>query len=236
MLQRFRRDGIRLKPHTLAAAVLAALLPGMTGCIALGYAAASMPPRPVKARYDGLMGQSVAVMVWTERSIRIDFPAVQLDVANGVQQKLQQAQKDNKPELKGTTFPIEPRSVVRFQVENPAVVLRPIEEVAAMLPVSRLIYVELIEFETRPVAQLELFRGRAVVSLRAVEVDDSGRARVAYREDPFTVVFPPKAPPEGILGVGDVRIYQGLVDELTTEIARRFHTYTPEDTVGSGLR
>lgn len=235
-LHRFQFVRGRLTTRLCAVPVLSLLLLSLGGCMIFGYAAAVMPPPPVKARYPGLMGQTVAVMVWTDRSVRIDFPTVQLDVANGVQEALLRAQAEKKPELKDTTFPIEPRSVVRYQVENPGIRLLPIEEMASAFPVSRLIYVELLEFETRPVAQLELFRGRAVVSIRAVEIEDSGRATVVYREDSLEVLFPRKAPTEGVLGVGDMRIYEGLMEELTTQIAWRFHTYTPPDDVGSGLR
>lgn len=236
VLHRFHFVRGRLTPRVWALPVLSLGLLSLGGCLIAGYAAAAMPPQPVKARYAGLMGQSVAVMVWTDRSVRIDFPTVQLDVANGIQEALQRAQKEKKPELKDTTFPIEPRSVVRYQVENPGIRLLPVEEMASAFPVSRLIYVELLEFETRPVAQLELFRGRAVVSIRAVEIDDSGRATVAFREDSVEVLFPRKAPAEGVLGAGDMRIYRGLMEELTTQIAWRFHTHTPPDDVGSGLR
>lgn len=203
------------------------------GCVAAGFLAAAIPPTPVAAAYKGLAGQSVGVMVWTDRSVRIDYPLIQLDVANIVQANLAAAQKDKKDDLKLTTFPVEPRSIVRFQRENPGLEARPITEVAGELGVSRLIYIEITDFQTRPTAELELFRGTVTGSVRVVEVDANGVGRIGFQEDKITVTFPKKGPPEGVLNSSDVRMYQGVLSEFATQVAWRFFTHTPPDEVGN---
>jgi hypothetical protein len=208
----------------------ALLLIGATGCAALGYAAAVMPKPPIKASYEGLANQSIGVMVWVDRSIRIDYPTLQLDVANSIQLKLQAAQKDKKDELKAAIFPVEPRSIARYQADHPETDATPITEVAPNLNVSRVIYIEITDFATRPEASLELFRGEMMGAITVVAVDEAGRSKVVYEEKNVRVTFPPKSPPEGVPASNDVKIYTGTVDDFTTEIAQRFYTHdAPEE-------
>lgn len=224
------------KKRVLLAGLTGVLALSGGGCMILGYMATAMPPMPVKAQYTGLKGQSVAIMVWTDRSLRIDFPVIQLDVANAIQLKLIAAQKDKKDDLEGTTFPVEPRSVVRFQRENPEIAVKPITEVAGMIGVSRLIYIEITSFETRPVAELELFRGSITASIKVIEVDANGVGKIGFEEDSVTTVFPKKSPPEGLPGSNDVRMYQGVLTDFTQRVAEKFFTHVPPDETGSGLK
>lgn len=218
------------KTSALLLALGGVLLAGAAGCAALGYAAAVMPKPPIKAAYEGLAGQSVGVMVWVDRSIRIDYPTLQLDVANAIQVKLQAAQKDKKDELKATLFPVEPRSIARYQADHPETDATPITEVAPNLNVSRVIYVEVTDFSTRPEGSLELFRGEMMGALTVVAVDEAGRSKVVFEEKNIRVTFPPKAPPEGVPSSNDVRIYTGTADDFTTQIAQRFFTHdAPEE-------
>ena len=79
-------------------------------------------------------------------------------------------------------------------------------------------------FQTRSDQVVDLYRGSATVSLRVVEVEN-GRAKVGYEESGLTSVYPPSAPPEGVPGAGDARIYRGTVDQLATGIAHRFFAH-----------
>src|ERR1039458_1231073 len=79
----------------------------------------------------GLANQSVVVVVWADRGIRIDNPNLQLDLATGLEQKLKMAQTDEKPkELIGATFPVRADSVARFQEDHPEMEYEPIEQTA----------------------------------------------------------------------------------------------------------
>jgi len=149
------------------------LLPG--GCSILGVAANAMPEADVPARYAGLKGHTVAVMVWADRGVQIDYPSLRLDVATAVQSKLQQARRARKGELRDTTFPYPAASVVRFQEDHPELLDQAITEIAPRLKVERLIYIELQDLQTRADESVDLFRGTAVASLRVIAVNrDAG--------------------------------------------------------------
>src|SRR5688572_22448278 len=124
-------------------------------------------------------------MVWAQPGAQIDWPKLRLDVAGGVIQKLLQAQDPaaKTKTLEGTTF-VRADSVVRFQEEHPEIEGEPIADVAPRLGgATRVIYIELEEFETRADASVELYRGLATASIKVVEVDPAaGRAQVAYEE------------------------------------------------------
>src|SRR5256885_8652398 len=131
------------------------LLPFLAGCAALGVAAYKLePPETIRPKYANLVNQSVGVMVWADRGIRIDWPTLRLDLANAIQQKLKEQTLDEKgkPKAKtllGVTYPVQPASIVRYQEDHPEVEAMPITDFAPKLGVGRLIYVELEDFATR---------------------------------------------------------------------------------------
>src|SRR5688572_11317539 len=89
-------------------ALLLALLPALllnSGCTVAGLLAGKASSIKVKPHYVGLKGQSVGVMVWAPRATRIDFPELQLAVAQSIQKKLRNAQAAKAEELVGTQFP-----------------------------------------------------------------------------------------------------------------------------------
>ena len=170
----------RPPPLLLSLALLAVPLLA-AGCNVLGVAANAMPEGDVPARYDGLRGHRVAALVWVPRGLEVDYPALRLHLVSGIQGRLQRAQAAGRGELKNTTFPHAPASLVRFQEDHPELERSPIVSVAPRLGVQRLLYVELENFQTRSDHAVELFRGSATASLRVVEVE-GGTAKVAYEE------------------------------------------------------
>ena len=215
--------GRSLSPLFIAFALLAVPL-GAAGCSIAGVAARALPEPKVPARYNGLHGHSVAVLVWAPRGLETDYPTLRLDLVTAIQSRLRNAQRARRGELKEATFPHAPASLVRFQDDHPELERSPIVSVAPRLGVERLIYIELENFQTRSDQSVELFRGAATVSLRVVEVE-GGQAKVAYEEAGLTTVFPPNAPTEGIPNADDSRIYRGTVDQLATGVARRFYAH-----------
>jgi hypothetical protein len=203
---------------------LLTLLPA--GCSILGLAATAVPEADVPARYTGLKDHSVAVIVWADRGVQIDYPALRLDVATGVQAKLQQAKGAKKAELRNITFPHPAASVVRFQEDHPEWLEQQITEVAPRLKVDRVVYVELQNLETRADQAIDLFRGTALASIKVIAIDpETGRGKAVYEESNISASFPPSVPPEGFPGLGDQRVYRGTVDRLTTLIAFRFFSH-----------
>lgn len=175
-------------------------------------------PEKGKPHYAGLAGHSAAVMVWADRAAKVEWPSIQLDLASQIQNKLY-ANKSS--ELKGTTWPRQPSSVVRYQLDHPDVDASPVTEVAPRLGISRLIYVEVSSFSTRSDASFEMYRGSAIASVKVIEVEGT-QTKVGYSESSIRATFPPKATAEGVFNSTDAIMYRGVIAALAKEIAGRF--------------
>ena len=208
--------------------VLGAVALAVGGCALLGVVANAVP-KYEPAKYNGLQNQTVAVMVWADRGIRIDYPSVQLDACGAIYNQLidQLDDKQAAKELKGAKFPYRPQSIVRFQADHPEMDGLPITDIAPRLGVSRLIYVEIEQLATRSAASLELYRGSIVATVRVVEVAN-GKATVVYTENNVGAIFPPKSPAEGVPGLNDYDTYLGAIRQFSIEVANRFITHEVE--------
>lgn len=212
------------RPFLLVTSLVVAVT--CAGCALFGLAASTMQ-QMVAAKYPHLDGQSVAVMVYADDATLIDWPEVRLDVAAGVQDKLRQAQTGEAPELKATRFPYQAASVVRYQHEHPGIQGEPIVSVAPRLEgVTRLIYIELENVQTRSSNAVELYRGRMSARVKVLAISN-GVAKVDF-EDVASAVFPIKGPEEGVLNSTDYAMYRGTVNEFTGEIAKLFFAHPSE--------
>ena len=202
----------------------------LAGCTLLGvFAGKVVPPPTIPAQYTGLADQTVSVMVWAGDGPLIDFPEVRNDLAGSLQNKLQQAVTAKTKVLQGATFPKPANSVVRFQTSHPEYESLPLTEVAPKLGTSRVIYVEVENLQTRSDASVELYRGSGSATLKVVEIPPGGGpGKVAYEESGISAVFPPKAREEGTPDGNDRVIYSGLVNALSSELAKRFVPHQEE--------
>jgi hypothetical protein len=199
-------------------ALLLSLLLLPAGCNYFAAVAALTPvyKDPV---YKGFVNQSVGVMVWADRGVSIDWPDIQLDVAGSIQSKLQVAQTAKAKEFEGTTWPVLPASIVRYQRDHPEIEAYPIADTAPKLGVTRLIYVEIQEFRTRSETAVELYRGAMSANVMILEIAN-GKATVGY-QDTIRVIFPKKSPPEGAMEGQDTQMYGGTLDAFSSEIGER---------------
>jgi hypothetical protein len=232
-----RDEGTRMKDEPMPRVLTILRLIGFTlvpsffilflcsGCAAIGAAAHAIP-KYEPAHYNGLAGQSVGVMVWADRGIRIDWPSIQFDLASLVQDRLA---KSGAQEIKGSSFPVQAGSIVRYQHDHPGIEAQPITEIAPKLGVSRLIYIELESLSTRSDISLQMYRGNALATLKVVEVAPDGSAKVPYEEAGVRAFFPPKSPPDGVLNSNDIVMYKGVVAALADEIVKRLTTHEVED-------
>src|SRR4051794_29130658 len=86
------------RPAAASVVLSLLLLPCLSGCAIFAKIAGAFPEIE-KAKYKGLAGQSVAVMVWAEdNGIRGDWPQINLDLGDMIQNNLQKHQIDDKPE------------------------------------------------------------------------------------------------------------------------------------------
>ena len=226
---------MRLRPRVFCLPLFVLLCVLQCGCTVLGVAAYKLkPPETIKPKYTNLVNQTVGVMVWADQGVRIEWPTLQLDIANGVDHKLRAQTVDDKgkPKAKtllGVTYPYPPASFVRYQQDHPETQAMTITDFAAKLDVNRLIYVELEDFATRAAQSVDLYRGHGKATVRVIEITPDGKASVAYTWENIEVFYPPKAPPEGIPNAGDARIYGGTEDALSTEIAQLFFPYQVQE-------
>jgi hypothetical protein len=202
------------------------LMLSLSGCAAIGVAANAMPAPMKRPDYKGLANQTIGVMVWADHGIQIDWPTLQVDLANGIQKKLQAQVKPK--ELLGAKYPVQPASIVRYQRDHPEIEAMQVTEFAPKFGVSRLIYVELEDFATRSDMSVELFRGQAKGNVRVLEIEN-GVAKVVWEKPDVFVAYPKKAPKEGIPSAGDARMYTGTIDAYSTTVAQLFYSWRPEE-------
>jgi hypothetical protein len=194
-----------------------------SGCQIAG-AIAHAVPQTSRAKYTGLAGQSVGIMVWADRGVRIDWNYVRLDLANLVQDKLRNSKSS---EVKGATYPVLPASIVRYQEDHPGIEAMPITEVAPKLGVSRLIYIEILALSTRSDTSFQMYRGRVQASMKIVEVS-GGKAVTAYEESDLHATYPPKSTLDGVVGSSDVVMYKGVLAALADEVVNQVTTHEVE--------
>jgi hypothetical protein len=178
--------------------------------------------------YTGLPNQKIATMVWADWVIRTEYNRIQYDLAEAVQNVLVQRSKptakEKKPQLPNVEF-VPVGSVVRYQREHPEIQNLTIQQVAPRLGATRVIYIELEQFQTQSPQSVMLLQGTAKATLRVVEVT-AGQAKVAFEDRDIEVIYPPKAP-EGVVPSDKMNlrtIYDGTVKELAAKITKRFPT------------
>jgi hypothetical protein len=176
------------------------------------------------------------VVVWADdQGLKIDHPRIQFDVSQMVISKLKQQQKTDKPdELKLTSFPVSAGSVARFQEEHTELAGDPIDKIAPMLGTSRVIYIEIKDFQTRSEVSNDLYRGVMSGSISVVEVTN-GVGRVVSVDDKVKIKFPRTSPEEGLPNIGDFPIYNGTLDGFATEVAKLFTPHADDPDADYGV-
>jgi hypothetical protein len=222
---------MKLHLRTVVLIVCMPMLVMLGGCPAAAIIAQALP-KIVPAQYAGLKGKSTAIVVWAERDITIDFPTIQADITAGLTKKLQEAQVAEEPDdLKDTTFPVTWQSIRRYQMDNPDADTAPVAEIASVVGVQRLIYLEVSEFQTRSDVSLDLYRGHLVASMKVIEWEN-GKAKTAYDEGNIIAKFPKKGPDEGAPNIGDQRTYLFTIEEFTRMLAWKFYKHEEEHQPG----
>jgi len=201
----------------------------LSGCAVLGFLASRLPQADIKPAYNGLSGETVAIVVDADEAQRLDFPNIEADIATALKNHL--IESKSKP-LENTRF-VDPYSVVQFQRNHPEIKGMPVTDIAPRFGATRVLYVELREFSTRSDAAVDLFKGKALGNVKVVEVkpNDPGSAKVSWKEDDIQVKFPNNND-EGQPQSDDINadvIYLGTVQSLALEISERFYQHPAPD-------
>lgn len=206
-----------------ALAILSVLFLALTvsGCDAVGYVASlASGTEFIAPNYRGLANQKCGIMVWADEGVVDDYSSIQLDVARGLELKLKEADKAKLADAANITW-VAPERILQYQQNHPEVSTEAVEEVASRLPLSRLIYIEIDQFQTHPTDSPDLSRGSITATIQVVEVDH-GHAKVAYTERNVNVVSPKNCPPEGLPDLDDGEVYQGTLEAFTSAVGQRF--------------
>ena len=165
--------------------------------------------------------------------------ATPADIARDLTNKLNQATKPRDPKEKALPEVaniryLDPMTIVHFQADHPELEGTPSKDIAIRLGVTRVIYLEVYSFETRPSESIDLFKGTLLSKMEVLEVSPPAApgaaktAKIAFTDGDMRSVYPPKRP-EGVAGT-DVNadyIYRKTVDQYTTDVALTFITHPP---------
>jgi hypothetical protein len=196
------------------------------GCTALAALIAGFAPDPMDPpSYTGLAHQTCGILVLTDPGTRIDLPLLELDVARSLEEKLKVAIGAKTKEVEGLTL-VNSASVSDVMRNHPELEAEPITAIAARLPLTRLIYIDVDDFSTRSRETLYLYRGSMTAKVSVLEIKD-GKATVAFTTDPIQVIYPPGSTEEGAPNLDETKLYTQTIDAFTTKAAELFLPHPP---------
>lgn len=152
----------------LSAGLAAAMLP--TGGCAAGLLIGGMADsyqrqatHNVKAKYTGLRGESIAVVVSADQSVQADHPGMIQVLSLNIARRL----KDNA----GPSAWALPEDVLRYQATNPAWTARTMGQLADDIGVDRIVFIELTEFRLHEPGNPYIWDGYASGRVAVIEAD-----------------------------------------------------------------
>jgi hypothetical protein len=227
-----------LAPLRRLAALILCLIPiSLTGCNIAGIAAQFVGPPDTGAAYTKLKGETVGVLVWVDRGTRLDYPALQSDMAKSLTSKLTELTqpKDKKskprPEMEGIQY-LSAMSIIRFQEDHPEFDGLPAKDIAIRLGVTRVISIEIKDFRTHSPDSPDIFKGMIAAIVQVIEVTPGPNkvATIGYNNPNMEITYPPNQP-EGIPfgNVSPQMIYDKSIDQFTTDVALLFFRHAAKD-------
>ncbi len=182
------------------------------------YMAGSEKTRKVPAEYGQLGGKTVCVWVWADDAIAFDFPHIPLEVADYARHYIV---KNVKAKF------VDPLAVDRFRREEyDATSLSPVE-VGRRFETDVVLFIQVLEFRTRPANSPNLFQGHISASCslydctgqKALYSPDrvlwSGQVQASY----------PARGPVSIMQANDVSIRAQVLTLFAQELARKFYEH-----------
>ncbi|GAG45428.1 unnamed protein product, partial [marine sediment metagenome] len=108
--------------------------------------------KKVKAQFEGLVGHSVAVVIYTDERVQLDYPNVRLTLGAQIVNQL----RENIKKIRV----VDPLAVARYQDENLYWDTQDKKKTANDLKVDYVLLVSLLEFSTRAAGQMNAYQGR----------------------------------------------------------------------------
>ena len=189
------------------------------GCSTVHYMLDLVTPRPpartIPAEFDGLAGQSVAIVIQAEPAVDYEYPGARLEMASLVASQLRSNVKN--------VSVSDPRRVLRYQQDN--LLWDQMERVrlARELDVDYVLLISLIEYTMRQPGSADLYRGEIIAHAGVFDAErDEREARVWNGE--FAVVYPPGST-IGQAAVNDAQTRYHTVTAFAEQLARSFYSY-----------
>lgn len=208
-----------ISKHLLA--LMMAVACGLTGCNVVGFFGQAVggsdnPPMVnVTREYDGLAGQSVAVLVDVDHSVLFEYPQAGYELSAAVSDQI----AGNVANVKV----IDARQVVDFQRRNIYWPTLRYSKLAERLKVNRLVLIEVIEYRTHEPGNINLYRGVVSATMSVIEADGSQPDDRAYQTT-LTASYPPG----NNLGVPDadpLTIRKGMIDLFAIQAGWKFYDH-----------
>ena len=160
------------------------------GCGCLNYLmytlAISPPAKTVLPEYEGLKGQTVAIVIYATPKVLYEYSAVAEELSTNISDELRQ-------KVKGAKV-IAPYRVLKYQQENLFWDQEPRTDLGKQFGADYVLFVSLIEYSLREPGSIQLFRGQIVAEASLYKTSlPAVQARV-WRAADLRVTFPENAP------------------------------------------
>ena len=213
-----------LPPRRFIGLILALLLapPLLAGCEVVGYGAHGLfggpKSRDVEARYRGLEGHTVAVMVSADSHLMHAYPQATSAITRVTSRRLNEHVED--AQVKS------PYEVIDYQRTNGHWYALPYSQLLEEMGVERLVLIDLLEYRTREPGNPHLFQGVATGNVLVVAADGEDPDNADF-EEVVQVEFPEHASKVGTLAdhIDHDAVQAGLVQTFSRQVGRLFHDH-----------
>jgi len=191
-----------------------------TGCEGVAYSLYLIaPPEPVKtvkAEFAGMAGHNVAIVIYADEKVQLEYPYARLRVASVIAAELRK-------HIKNITV-IDPRRVIRYQHENIRWDEMDKTELGKRFGADYALYVTLVEYTTRERGMINLFRGSIVAEAAVYQTSLPERQARVWRVSEIRVLYPPEAP-MGQPGEDDREIRYETERSFADKLVKKFYKH-----------
>jgi hypothetical protein len=160
--------------RSLAALSLATALLGMSGCGWLAGAYERTNGRFVAGEYKGLADQTTAIVVYVPDALLSEYTQAEAEISEYV--------KTNLIQTVPSVRLVRPSDVIAWQTDEPNWKAISQADVAEHFHVSRIIWIEVVEYRTKESGVEGLVRGRISTNVRVTETLDAKNVRVVWEK------------------------------------------------------
>ena len=214
----------RLRNLVLAAAfAILACQSGCNGLKWLGYVAAPEDEKgkDVKGEYESLAGKNVAVIVAAGCEVLLEYPTIQLEIADAVDGEIRKNIHDARI--------VNPARVIRYQEEHPRWQTLPPEQLAGTFDADYALVIALVDFSTREPGSVHLSQGHLVAQAtlyQAPRPDKPGLVNPVWKSHTIEATYPPSVgTPAGIPATDERGIRLKTAHAFAEALVRNFYTH-----------